>query len=797
MNMPRSAPPCPEAANTPGLDVDPLPAADNVAEHLGHSARGGRRLLLTGPEMSGRTATLRTWLAAAREGRWCHVHAAGLAPDRDSPAGVIHGLLTRLRRQLDAADALPLDESGLREALPGWLARLGTGPALIVIDDLDRITGSDLTGEPDWLPAHLPPGVTLVATARRGLLAERLRELGWERLDMNREADPATLLPDYAGAEDPVAAALADVGPERVPLLGALWAAPTGLDAETLAALGLPEPAGDPLVLQDGRRWRLRHAGLRDAVARTLLPGGAERRACHARLAAVIDEPLARARHLALAADWTGLLETLARPEALAAWRGAPFAWQSLWAELPARDTAISHLIQALDTLRRKSGEVERMALAHDGAGRILEQLEAPDAARAVREAAYTRLQALAPESPTRAAAAHQLALSRSAAGDQAGAAAPLREALELRETTLGEDHPDTRSTRAALAATLEANDDLDGATSAYARLLAAREATLGREDAALIPHLTNLGAVHRAANHLERARAPFERAVKLARRHYGDTHPALASALDNLGGLLYAGHDYAGAEARYREALDITQTLFGPGHPATAAGLHNLGTTLDALERFPEAERCFRRALEIRTAALGREHAETATTLHNLAGVLDVTGQREEAETLYREAVAVWKAVVGERHPATATSVNNLADLLRETRRYDEAEPLYRENLAIWSELYGLDHPNTAMTAAELGGLYADARRVDQAEPLLRDAVGRLERIMGIDSSLHVDSLCRLAALLRDTGRGAEGAALLKDAYDRAAGTTKVLSPQLQKLRRHLDALRRAGGGR
>lgn len=795
MNMPRSAPACPEPAAS-GLDLDPLPPADNVVEHLAHVARGGRRVLLTGPEISGRTATLAAWLARTPAAGWRHVHAAGLAPDRDAPAGVIHALLASLRAHLGAPDALPLDEAGLREALPGWLARLGTGPGLIVIDDIDRITGSDLTGEPDWLPGHLPPGTALVATARRGLLAERLRELGWERIDMNREADPAALLPDQATAADPVAAALAALAPGSAEVLRLLWAAPGGLDAATLAALGEAPPAGHPLVTAAAGRWRLRHPALRDAVARTLLPGGAGRRARHARLAAVTAEPLERARHLAAAADWTGLLATLSEPAVLAAWRDDAFAWQGLWTELPARDTAVSHLIHRLDRLRREAGDPALIAAAHDGAGRVLDALDAPDAARAVREAAYTRLRERTPDSPAAAAAAHQLAVSRSAAGDEQAAIRLLREALALRRRHLGEDHAQTRSSRHALAAALEAAGDLDGATEVYAALLAAREASVGRDHPALLPHLANLGAVHRAANRLERARPPFERAVKLARRAWGGPHPALATALDNLGGLLYAGHDYAGAEARYREALDITRTLFGPGHPATAAGLHNLGTTLDALERFPEAGRCFRRALEIRTAALGREHAETATTLHNLAGVLDVTGQREEAERLYREAVDVWRAVVGERHPATATSVNNLADLLRETGRFEEAEPLYRDNLAIWSELYGVDHPNTAMTAAELGGLYADARRAEEAEPLLREASARLERIMGIDSALHVDSLCRLAALLRDTGRAAEGTRLLQDAYDRAAGTTKVLSPRLQKLRRHLDGLRRAGGG-
>jgi len=48
---------------------------------------------------------------------------------------------------------------------------------------------------------------------------------------------------------------------------------------------------------------------------------------------------------------------------------------------------------------------------------------------------------------------------------------------------------------------------------------------------------------------------------------------------------------------------------------------------------------------------------------------------------------------------------------------------------------------------------------------------------------------------LLRDRGRLAEGVALLQHTYDRAAGSTKILSPSLQKLRRHLEGLRQAAG--
>jgi hypothetical protein len=96
-------------------------------------------------------------------------------------------------------------------------------------------------------------------------------------------------------------------------------------------------------------------------------------------------------------------------------------------------------------------------------------------------------------------------------------------------------------------------------------------------------------------------------------------------------------------------------------------------------------------------------------------------------------------------------------------------------------------------MTAAELGRLCADANRVEEAESLLRPAVVQLERMMGVENALHIDSLCRLAALLRDRGRGEEGLALLENTYERAAGSIKILSPAMQKLRRHRDQLRKA----
>lgn len=782
--MPSRDPVCP-VFKSQIFDAELVLPAENVIEHLNHSARGGRRIVLTGPTFSGRSSTLRAWLNQTQKPQFAYFHATGLNPDRDHPAGVIYGLIAAIREQLGVLDAIPLDESGLRESLPNWLARLGTQPSVIIIDDIDQISGSDLTGEPDWLPPYLPPELTLIVSAERGLLAERLRSSGWEGVDMNRSAQhdltqTQTLIEQAAQT------------PALREALRLLAVSPQGLEPAQLEALGARQPDFPD------QRLVITHPAIRKAVQRLLISGSAEARRLHALLANEMPTPLLQARELANAAEWAALLEMLAETDQLLLWRDDPFAWQSLWVDLPARDTAISHLLRQLDTLRKAepADTAERLAMAHTNAARILDQLDATDAAASIRLAAHTQLTRIAPNTLASAHATHHYAAVDLSESNPEQAAALLQQALSVRQQALGDDHPDTRSTRHALAAAWEAAGQLEQAIAEYSALVATREAHLGREHPALIPLLGNLGAAQRAANQIERARGPFERAVKLAEAASSGPSPALAVALDNLASLLYAGQDHAGAEARYRQALNVTQTLFGPGHPATAAAIHNLGTVLDAQEQFNEAARCFRQAVDIRTQALGREHAETATSLHNLAGILDVTGQREEAETLYREAIAIWQAVVGDEHPATATSINNLADLLRENGRLDEAQPLYEENLQRWRNLYGDEHPNTAMTAAELGGLHADASRPQQAEPMLREAVQRLERIMGVDSTLHIDSLCRLAALLRTQGRAAEGVALLEAAYDKAAGTTRILSPRLQKLRRHLDGLRKAAKG-
>lgn len=794
------------------FDADPAPAGVShgaVLPTLRRAARGGRRVLLLGPPGAGRSTLLRHWLAErlARDPvGFTFVFAGTGARHRRTPACFLYSLCERIRAALVEPDPLPVDADGLREALPGWLARAGSrGAALVVLDDLDQLVGDDLAGGLGWLPDYLPPTVTLVASAAPGVAATTLRDVGWDTVWIggadegvrDRLAERLAAETGRAAPEQTIAAGRYE-DPEADRVLAWLWAAPEGLPAGRLAASDALLKRLGPLLRISGERITLRHERLRDAVATYRLDDREARRAAPRALANTEIDPLEQAWRLADAEDWPALLERLATPELLGRLESERFALTALWAALPARDTAASHLAQALTGLREPNGvNAEAIARAHLGGAEVLAQLGAEEAVAPLLTAAHRQLTASKGDGRALAIAAldHRLGILLAAAGDDAAAEA-FRAALGARRDALGADHPASRASRHALAAWHEERGELDAAEALYREAVAAREQIVGADDPALIPHLGNLAGVLRAGNRVDAARPLLERALRLADAGPGRDHPSYAACLDNLAGVLYTGHDHEQAAGRYRAALAATERLFGPGHPATAACAHNLGTTLDALERYPEAERLYRHALDIRRAAYGEEHAETATSLHNLAGVLDVMGRRDEAEALYRRAVAVWTAVAGERHPATATSLNNLADLLREAGRYGEAEPLYLANLDNWRELLGEEHPNTLMTAAELGGLYADTGRHADAERLLREAVDRLERVMGADNLLHVDAACRLARVLRETGRGDEAVRLLEERYRRASATAMVLSPRIQKLRRHLEVARNAAGG-
>lgn len=744
-----------------------------------HASRRQPPLVLTGGESVSRR--LACWVeryALAHDDTPVFLHHTGCSLESRDPEHLLYRLLGFIRSHCGLRETIPVDPAARRELLPNWLARLAAGGrAVLVLDRLDALTGVDAEATLDWLPVWLPSALRVVISSAPGATLELLRYRQWELAD--------------ATATDAECPALT-AADRLVPLVVARRGLPEARLAEA-AADAVDDSLLRRLCFRVDDQVLLAGPEPRDAIRHQHLQSGADWQRAQQRLAIDClaaggnDDLVDGVWLLQQARDWSGLaaqlgdpavLRCLLSPERLDVLLDVWHGWGNS-----------SELLQFYRD--RLTSWLETQAAPVDLIPDLLQALwrlaEAEDLLPAVRQARAW------PGAETDAVVAALDALEGACLlelDDLAAAHERLTAAMASSGARQGPDAPETRRCRHRLAMVLEQQGMTDHAIRLYRQALAAREASLGAKHRDLIPHLINLAAILRADNRLDEARPLYQRALQLAEREYGGAHPQTAACLDSLAGVLYAGHDLDQAETLYQRALGIAETAFGPAHPATAASAHNLGAVLDAREQFQAAEMLFRRALEIRQQVFGDEHVDTASSLHNLAGALDAMGRFNDAEPLYRQAIDVWEQVVGKDHTATATSVNNLADLLREQGRYAEAEGLYRRNLETWGRLLGADHPHTVMTRSELAILLSESTPGAEAEALLQAATRETAEVMGWDSMQHINTVVRYASVLRDSRRRTEARSLLRTTLSHAEGKVSLLSPRLQKLKRHLEAL-------
>lgn len=264
--------------------------------------------------------------AAAWEGPAVHARATATG---------LSALLDELRRALGAVTELRTDEERA-VALAGALDQAG---ALAVVDDLHLLSAAEQAWLMGELGAHLGRG-RLIATSRErpasaqgydrveihlgGLPARAAREL-WTALDELRGAtggfqrafdatggNPFLLRRRHAGdpgGPDPLAAAVAQLAPDRARLLGAIALARVPLPTEALTAVGGADPRAALtdlrralLVDLDGEGRPLVHELVRDAALATLSP--ATRAELAAALAAALSGERTVAAITAVAQHW-------------------------------------------------------------------------------------------------------------------------------------------------------------------------------------------------------------------------------------------------------------------------------------------------------------------------------------------------------------------------------------------------------------------------------------------------------------------------------------------------------------
>ncbi len=738
--------------------------------------------LLTGAGGSGRAEWL---LAAARNtSDWVFFHHAGLGGESQDPKVFLWRLLAAIKRRCAFRDPLPFDPEVMREALPNWLARAAAlGSVSLVLADAENLSKGGLEPDLSWLPAHLPPGVSVALSTRPGPSAELLRERAqWEMEHVGAK--------DIAETRQRLRAQL-DAAPTRQ-VLELLWAARDGLSTDCLAALCDSDPAPALRNLADfvcnhGEHWILSSALVREVAASRRLADHGQRQALHLELAqhhaglAAPGAALLALWHLDSAGQQDQVIEQLSSPE----WLGA-----------------MTRSAYRFDALRywRRTGDPQSVMR---GLGALVNDVLPAAAMLGLVSLAVS----LSGQSPPRDWLEHGLTraiiegdeLARARFLESLGGQSEttttdrlkfLGEALELRRGRHEPGDPGITAVLHLLAVRHEDEQDLDSAIATYGEGIAEIERRSGPDNTELVPWLCNLAGVHKARGQLKEADGLIRRALKLAREQLGRRHPTTASCCDQLAGVHYMSAQYETAEELYRETLEITEAAFGPDHAATAACLNNLGTVVDARQRYAEAETLYRRALKIRLALHGEHHSDTASSLHNLATALEAAGKGQEAEQLFRRALDAWDKVSGQDSPAFATPLLGLADLLRDRGAWADAEPLYRSDIEIWRELVGPGHPHTLTAICGLARLYAEGGKPELAEPLLQHVIEGAAEVVGQTDALYMEAVALLAALLRDAGRKTEARALLESALSAHTAQLAMLTPPAQKLRRLLDTL-------
>ncbi len=340
----------------------------------------------------------------------------------------------------------------------------------------------------------------------------------------------------------------------------------------------------------------------------------------------------------------------------------------------------------ALSRTVRTAGHLD-IAVATTALGRVLEERAAYSDAITVTREALRLHTALAPISPSVAAAATQLGNQYFYAGDYAGADSLFRRSRAVASALYGERHP----------------------------LVA---------DA-----LINIGAVHYQRAEYAQAERYDRKGLAIIRRVYGANDPRTASALTMLGRALVAETRMAEAEPLVQEALAIRERVYGAVSPKVASTVNELGIMALRDKDYAAADAYFARNVNIYRTVYGGPHNLLATALANRGSVFAARGDHVGAERLYREALDVFGRTLPPTHLDIGIARAKLGRVLLRQGRYAAAE---RESAAGLTILLAQTSPATSWVRnarSDLAQMYqalGDAGRADAMRRAMADTVAR-----------------------------------------------------------------------
>jgi CHAT domain-containing protein/Tfp pilus assembly protein PilF len=384
------------------------------------------------------------------------------------------------------------------------------------------------------------------------------------------------------------------------------------------------------------------------------------------------------------------------------------------------------------------------------------------------------------------------IAASREALSDDAGAEPFRRKVLALREKTLGPDHIAVASSLRAIAKIEERRSKFDRSEALLRRALAITEKQLGPKHVTTGEVALELAAHVGAQGKVAEARQIYMRAIAVLEKALGPEHTKIAEALVQLAHVCKVGGEYGLSRSLLDRALAIREKALGPNHPVVARTLVEIDFLPDG-STDPQAEARIERAKAIMEKAHGKDSAQVAEIAGTLGRVLARRGDYDRAEQLLKATLAthekasgpeslavagaasslgklyqergrytlaeplllrakgIWERKVGPDNPLIAARIGELGRLRARMGDYDRAEALLRQTLALYRKAHGPDHPEAALTLLNLGSVYADRGDIVRAEEHQRQALGAWEKSMGPEDETVAIALSNLAALYLD----------------------------------------------
>ena len=426
-------------------------------------------------------------------------------------------------------------------------------------------------------------------------------------------------------------------------------------------------------------------------------------------------------------------------------------------------DTALPHLLRALEINRRVLGPSDEQALESMHELAVLHTLQGRyDQGEPLWiEVVELRRRELGDKHQHTLESRHGLGELRRLQGRYDEAEQLHRRTLENRKRELGPSHADTLKSMNALAILYRDQGRNEEAEALYREVVEVLTRSLGNEHPDTLKSMNNLALVLRADGRLSEAERLYLQTLRIERHVLGDEHQTTLSAMNNLARVYKEQGQLTEAQRLYEETLEIRGRTLGAEHPETLTSMNNLARLYHEQGKLAEARELYERALEVRRRALGEDHPGTLTVMNNLARLYHEQGKLAEARELYERALEVRRRALGEDHPGTLTVMNNLALVLQAQGELDRAEQLFRATYEGRRRRAGEDHPQTLTSMNNLALVLRDQGKLDAAERMYREAVETCRRALGEAHQITLWSMFSLADLLADKDQCTEAVSL------------------------------------